>query len=197
MRTQINLLSRRRTRRGMLGWSLVSTVAFFAGLSIWGAAKEVQLVQQQAAHHEERQAVERLVAEVVAEKNALGLRDAYNQAAELTRLRQGLSAKSEWLEWLQKGELGQAIGPSKVFTALASVHAQGVWLDQIELPKGGPSLVLKGNALALPTVVNYANQVAERLQDNGPFLALETNQDVFQGDESGGPKTPLIRFKLY
>jgi hypothetical protein len=181
----------------MLWWTFLGTVVFFSGLSVWGAAQEVRLLQQQAAHREDVQAVERLMAAVMAQKNALGLRDAHNQAAELLRLRQGLSAKSEWLDWLQKGELGQAIGPSKVFTALASVDAQGVWLDHIELSKGGPTLVLKGNALALPMVVNYANQVAERLEDHGPFLALETNQDVFQGDEAGRPKIQLIRFKLY
>lgn len=197
MRQTINLLSKRRTQRGMLWWTVLGLTICFIGLVGWGGLTQFQLIQQQATLLQAEQKAQNLRTELLAKKRALGLQEAQNQDAELTRLRSQLNAQREWVDWIQKGELGQATGPSEVLTTLATVRTEGLWLDRVELIKGGPSVVLSGSAFNLASVVAYAQQLDPQLRDNGPFLAIETTQDVLQSNDDGSAKTTVIRFKLY
>lgn len=197
MRQPINLLSKRRTQRGMLWWTVFGLTIWFIGLAGWGGLSQFRLTQHQTTLLQAEQKAQSLRAELVAKKHALGLQEAQNQDAELTRLRNQLNAQRDWVDWMQKGELGQATGPSQVLTTLAMVRTEGLWLDRVELIKGGPSVVLNGAAFNLASVVAYAQQLDLQLRDNGPFLAIETTQDVLQSNDDGSAKTTIIRFKLY
>lgn len=197
MRQQINLLTRRPSQRSMVWWTLFGVVTFFIGLVVWWSIEHFQLRKLYATNQEARQAVQQLQSEVVKKKQALGILDLQNQASELARLRNLLSTKHEWVDLIQKGDLGTVVGPSQLLITLASVNHDGLWLERIELSKGGQSLVLMGAAMRLESVVQFANQLNAQHKDRGQFFSLETHQEVVSVNADGNQKAAIIRFKLY
>lgn len=197
MRQAINLLTQRPRQRGMLWWTACGLLLACAGVLGWAVALQVHMAQLQASERNAQQTLAQLHRDTETKQRALGLREAQNQATELTHLRSQLRAHQDWADWLEKGDLGHTTGPAQVLQALASQHPQGLWLERVVWPKGGPSLQLIGSALSLQTVVDYAHQLDQQLPDKGAFTALESHVETPAQLANGLPGTAIIRFKLY
>jgi hypothetical protein len=181
----------------MVWWTLFGVVIFSIGLVLWWSVQHVRWRQLNADNQEALQVLRQIKSEVVKKKQALGILDSQNQATELTRLRNLLSTQHDWVDLMQKGDLGTVVGPSQLLTTLASVNQDSLWLERIDLSKSGQSLVLMGAALRLESVLQFANQLNAQLKDRGQFFSLETHQEVVSINADGSQKAAIIRFKLY
>ena len=194
----INLLSRRKSKKGLMAVA-------FAGLGLWAlvllglaAHGEWQLQKQRSLNAQTVQSVNTLRAVLEKKRQEVGMTSSEAMTQQMALLRSRLDAKREWTDLLQKGELGNPSGYSQWFETLAGVHVDGVWLQGMDIGKAGQSVSISGKSLSADAVLRYIEQVNEAFKPlNVRFSAMDITQDAPPGDPSLARQAATLSFKIY
>jgi hypothetical protein len=85
-----------------------------------------------------------------------------------------IAGRSQALEALQAGTLGQAEGHAKALRALARLSVEGVWLTRVEVADGGTEMSLAGRATRPELVARYVERLrADAMLGEQAFTGLE------------------------
>lgn len=191
----INLLSKRKARKGLVA-------VFWAGLGLWvlalaviAASSEWQLQKQRNTEDQTRQSLDNLKATLEKKRQEYGQAERESMSKQMALLQGQLDARRDWADLLQKGELGNPLGYSQWFETLAAVHVEGVWLQGMNIEKTGQSVSIAGKALGTEAVLRYIDQLNEAFKPmNVRFSSMEITPDNSVGDSSS---RATLSFKLY
>ena len=194
----INLLTQRKAHKGFLNLAfiglglLVLMLAALAGMTEW------RLQQQRQLQAQTRQTAADLRAAIEQKRQALGLNESEAMARQVMQLRSQVEAKREWADLLKKGELGTANGDSQWLETLAGVHVEGVWLQGLDIDKGGQSVSVRGKSLNADAVMRYIEQVNEAFKPmNVRFTSMEITQDAVAAEPGSQRQVQTLTFKIY
>ena len=189
----INLLSKRKARKGLMAVALIALGLWTLGLAAMAVSGEWQLQQQRRQQVQARQSVSDLKAALEKKRQEVGMASSEAMTKQMALLRSQLDAKREWSDLLQKGELGNPSGYSQWFETLAAVHVDGVWLQGMDIGKAGQSVSITGKSLSADAVLRYIEQVNDAFKPmNVRFSSMEITQDGASGDS-----TSTLSFKIY
>lgn len=200
MTQHINLLSKRSKARSLvLMGPLVLPVLILAMLILAGQT-EWRLKQLRDEQTSAQQKIDELKKTLETKRRAAGLNESQAMAREMNLFKSQIEARKEWKEWLQKGELGSHLGYSRILRLLASVREEGVWIDGVDITKGGQGLTLTGSATNADAVVRYIAQVNEVFKPmNVQFASMEITREAAKGAAapSAAAAAGLLHFKLF
>ena len=192
----INLLTRRKSRKGILSLSLIVLGLLALALSAMAAKSEWQIQQLRQQEEKTQQAVADLKAALEKKRQTLGVAETEAMARQLDLLRSQVEARRDWADLLKKGELGNANGYSQWLETLAGVHVDGVWLQGVDIGKGGQTTSLQGKSLNADAVMRYIEQVNEAFKPmNVRFSSMEISQDA-AAEQGAARSVPTLSFKI-
>ena len=192
----INLLTRRKSRKGILSLSLIVLGLLALALSAMAAKSEWQIQQLRQQEEKTQQAVADLKAALEKKRQTLGVAETEAMARQLDLLRSQVEARRDWADLLKKGELGNANGYSQWLETLASVHVDGVWLQGVDIGKGGQTMSLQGKSLNADAVMRYIEQVNEAFKPmNIRFKSMEITQDT-AAEQGAVRSVATLSFKI-
>lgn len=178
----INLLSKRSKTRNLVLMAPLLLPVFILIMLVMAGQSEWRLKAMRDEQAQTQLKIEELKKTLEAKRRAAGLNESQAMARELNQFKSQIEARKEWREWLQKGELGTPLGYSRLLRTLAGVREEGVWLDGIDIAKGGQSLSLSGTATHADAVVRYIAQVNEAFKPfNVQFVSMEISRDASKG----------------
>ena len=189
MSQQINLLVRKKsgsdstlTALAVLALVLVLLVGLWAlRLGDVTKARQDEVASAQALH----EAKARLQARIERSGTDVG--------AEIEALKSRAEAARKTLD--RVGELGSQQGYGPVFSTLASVGEEGLWLTSVSVNRGGKAVSISGHALRQESVMRYAERLNNRFADAGvQFTALELSPE---SAGKAGAQLKAVAFKLY
>lgn len=193
----INLLSKRKTTKGWMTLAMAALGLWALVLVLFAAGFEWQLQQQRKLEAQTRQSISDLKAALDKKRREIGMANSEAMTRQIALLRGQLDAKREWVDLLQKGELGNPLGYSQWFETLASVHVDGVWLQGMDIGKGGQTVSVSGKALHADAVMRYIEQTNEAFKPlNVRFTSMEITQDA-SGDANSSRQTATLSFKIF
>jgi len=194
----INLLSKRKAKKGLMTIVLATMGLWALALLGLAANGEWQLQKQRSLHAQTVQSVNTLKAALEKKRQEVGMNSSEAMSKQMALLRSQLDAKRDWADLLQKGELGNPTGYSQWFETLAGVHVEGVWLQGMDIGKAGQSVSISGKSLNADAVLRYIEQVNEAFKPlNVRFSAMDITQDAASGDASGTRQAAMLSFKIY
>ena len=194
----INLLSKRKTRKGLMAVALTLLGLWALVLAALAIGDEWQLQKQRRQLAQVQQSVDEMKAALEKKRQEIGLSNSEALGKQVALLRSQLDAKREWTDLLQKGELGQPGGYSQWLETLAAVHVDGVWLQGLDIGKAGQSVSISGKSLNADAVLRYIDQVNEAFRPmNVRFGAMEITQDPAASDPASARQTATLSFKIY
>ena len=195
MTQHINLLSQRRRTPGID--RLVLPVFLLAALVLLGLAASTEWRLYRLAETEARteQSIADLKAVLLKKRRESGYDEIQAMAQQSAALRTQIDGRRAWADLMQKGELGSPLGHSPWLEALASLHEDGVWLQGVEVSKGGQAMSVSGKSLSTEAVMRYIGQVNEAFRPMGiQFSSIEITQEAASGE---AVKAGVLKFKLY
>ncbi len=194
----INLLTQRKVHKGFLNLALMGLGALILVLAALAGVAEWRLQQQIRLQAQTRQTVADLRAAIDQKRQALGLAESEAMQRQVLQLRSQVDAKRDWADLLQKGELGNAQGYSQWLETLAGVHVEGVWLQGLEIVKGGQNVSIQGKSLNADAVMRYIEAVNEAFKPmNVRFTAMEITQDATNTEPGSPRQVQTLTFKIY
>ena len=193
----INLLTRPKARKGSLALSLVALGVLTLVLTGMAAKSEWQIQQLRQQEDRTQQTLADLKVALEKKRQSLGMAETEAMARQVDLLRSQVDARRDWADLFKKGELGSVHGYSQWFETLAGVHVEGVWLQGLDIGKGGQSVSLQGKSVSAEAVMRYIAQVNEAFKPmNVRFSAMEITQDA--ATEQGTSRTAsTLSFKIY
>ena len=195
MTQHINLLSQRRRTPGID--RLVLPVFLLAALVLLGLAASTEWRLYRLAETEARteQSIADLKAVLLKKRRESGYDEIQAMAQQSAARRTQIDGRRDWADLMQKGELGSPLGHSPWLEALASLHEDGVWLQGVEVSKGGQAMSVSGKSLSTEAVMRYIGQVNEAFRPMGiQFSSIEITQEAASGE---AVKAGVLKFKLY
>lgn len=191
----INLLSRRKVRKGLTALTLVALGVWVLVLAVMALTTEWQLQKQRQLEVKTRQSVSELRAALEKRRQETGADHSEALSRQIALLRDQVNAKRDWADLLQKGELGHPTGYSQWFETLAGVHVEGVWLQGMDIGKAGQSVSITGKSLNTDAVMRYIEQVNEAFKPmNVRFTSMEITQD---GAATTARQPATLSFKIF
>lgn len=192
----INLLTRRKASKGALSLSLIALGLLTLVLGAMAAQSEWQIHQLRSQEEKTQQAITDLKVALEKKRQTLGLAETEAMARQVDLLRTQVDAKRDWADLLKKGELGNVNGYSQWLETLAGVHVDGVWLQGVDIGKGGQSMSLQGKSLNADAVMRYIEQVNEAFKPmNVRFSSMEITQDA-AAEPGAARSVPTMSFKI-
>lgn len=193
----INLLTRRQAPQRFFLLALTALGVLTLVLAALAGRAEWQLQQQSHLEEKTLQSLNEFKAALERKRQTLGLTESETLGRQIALLRSQVEARREWVDLQQKGELGSAMGYSQWLETLAGVHVDGVWLQGLDIGKGGQSVSVQGKALSADAVMHYIVQINDAFKPMGVrFTSMEITQDA--GTEQGvGRVTPTLSFKIH
>lgn len=180
--------------RMMLLWLL--SLGLVVAASAWVAVRrDAALAEQRSLAQREEQAtaeVKRISEELATRKGSPELIAALEQRRALLRTR------TEVLEMLQGGALGDTTGHARYLRAFARQHREGLWLTGLTVTGAGDDIVLRGRTLEPEMVPAYLKRLGGEVSLRGhPFNRLQMARpeppEVVQGRPPAQPE-PWIEF---
>ncbi len=194
----INLLTRHKARKGFLTLALIGLGLLTLVLAAMAAKTEWQLQRQRQLETQTRQSLDALKAAVEKKRQTLGLVESEAMGRQMALWRSQVEGRREWADLLQKGELGSAMGYSQWLETLAGVHVDGVWLQGVDIGKGGQALSVQGKSLSAEAVMRYIEQVNEAFKPmNVRFTSMEILQDPATAESGVARQVSTLSFKIY
>ncbi|PIT80637.1 hypothetical protein B9Z41_01575 [Limnohabitans sp. JirII-31] len=198
MSQQINLLTRRRTRKSLAWYSIRGVALLVLALTSVAIWNEFTLREQLALEKQTQKSIAAAKAVLDQKRRASGLEDADALAKASSAMRSRLDARRELVGLIDKGELGSLSGHSGAMSVLATISENEVWVRQFEVTKAGKSMVIVGNALSNEAVMRYANRLNEAFKAFGyQFSSMELSREEVSVGAAAAQKADLIKFKLY
>jgi len=193
----INLLSKRKVAKGLMTLAMAALGLWVLVLALFAVSAEWQIHQQRKLEAQARQSVSDLQAALEKKRQEVGMANSEAMTRQIALLRGQLDAKREWVDLLQKGELGNPLGYSQWFETVASVHVEGVVVAGHGHWQGGQTVSVRGKALNADAVMRYIEQANEAFKPlNVRFTSMEITQDA-TGDASSGRQTATLSFKIF
>ncbi len=193
----INLLTQRKDRKGFSGLSLVALGLLTLVLAGMAIKSEWQIQQLRQQEDRTQQTLADLKVALETKRQTLGMVETEAMVRQVAQLRSQIEAKREWADLLKKGDLGTANGYSQWLETLASVHVEGVWLQGLEIGKGGQTLSLQGKSLDTDAVMRYIEQINEAFKPmNVRFSSMEITQDAV-AEQGTTRSVPTLSFKIH
>lgn len=192
----INLLTQRSRRQGYERLAFWAVFLAFVGLLALAGNNELRLQRMAEVDAHMQQSVSDL--KLMLEKRRRGDGATASQALgeQITALRSQIDARRDWSDLIQKGELGTSVAYSRMLGILAALHQDGVWLQGLDVSKGGQSVSINGQSVSSVAVMRYIEQVNEAFKPmNIQFSAIEITEEAATGESA--PKTGILKFKLY
>jgi len=194
----INLLSQRRKRRGFVwlaAWGLMAVVLVLLGFAL---TTEWRLQRLRATEARTQQSLVELRVALETKRREAGLQDSEAVARQMAALRSQIEARRGWAELLQRGDLGSAQGYSRWLELLAQVHEDGVWLQALDIGKGGQAASITGKSTSAEAVMRYIAQVNEAFGPLGvQFSSMEIVQDAAAPESAATHKPGILKFKIF
>lgn len=191
----INLLSKRSRAQGLEWLTVSALVLVVLALLGFAAVAEWRLYRLAQAEAETTAQVAQLKSVLEKKRRDAGFDEIQALSRQTAALRSQMDAQREWSDLLQKGELGSRDGYSHMFDALARLHEEGVWLQGLDVSKGGQSVSISGKSLNTESIMRYIAQVNEAFKPMGlQFSSIELTQEAATGEPA---KAGLLKFKLY
>lgn len=195
MTQHINLLTRHKSRKGLSWLALWGAGALLIALAIVAVSAEFQLSKLRESEKRAQQTVTDLKAALERKSKNSDHDQSEAMARQMALLNGQINARREWADLLQKGELGNPAGYSQLLETLAVVHVEGVWLQGVDIAKGGQTLSISGKSLNGEAVMRYIAQVNEALKPMGvQFASVEIMQDAAS---EGAAKAGILNFRIY
>jgi len=166
---------------------------FVVAWSNWRAAGVEHQVQQAEAR------VATLRTEITALSQQLAAHQPSAQLrAELANLEALLAGRSEVIEVLHSGALGDTKGVSEYFRAFARQTLEGVWLTGFSITGAGADVVIEGRALHAELVPTYLRMLRrEEILRGHAFGALNVEKPTEHVGANEARKSPeFLEFRL-
>lgn len=196
MTQHINLLSRRKTSKDWSWLAIRGLVALLLALTGMALSTEWKLRELREAEAKAQQALAEIKVTLEKKRRDAGLEQSEAMAQQMTLLQRQVDAKREWADLLQKGELGNPSGYSQLMETLAAVHVEGVWLQDVDMAKGGQALTIVGKSLSGEAVMRYIGQINDAFKPMGvQFSSVEIMQE--SADAGGSSKAGILKFRIY
>lgn len=193
----INLLTTARRQRNFVWVAYLGLIALVLWLAWTAGANEWHLRNLQEAEAKTQQSLAELKVALEKKRREAGLEDKEAMARQTQLLRSQIDARRGWADLLQKGELGSPQGYSQVLETLAELREEGVWLQGVDIAKGGQSLVINGKSLTASAVMRYIDQINEAFKPMGiQFSSIEISREAPSGDAAGVAKAGILKFKI-
>ena len=193
----INLMTKRRLNKGAVWLAVRGLGLVFVVLMASALWTEYQIYQLDVAEQNVETSTRVLTQELEKQRRASGLEEAQSMAKEASVMRSQIDAHRDWMDWIQKGELGKLSGPSGLLEKLAVIHEDGVWLQGVEI-SSGQNLVISGHATSNDALMRYANKVTQTLRPlEFSFSSLEVAREDPPGAAAGSGNNSILKFKLY
>ena len=196
MTQHINLLSRRKASKDWSWLAIRGLVALLLALTGMALSTEWKLRELREAEAKAQQAVSEIKVALEKKRRDAGLEQSEAMARQMTLLQAQVDAKREWADLLQKGELGNPSGYSQLMETLAAVHVDGVWLQDVDMAKGGQALTIVGKSLSGEAVMRYIGQINDAFKPMGvQFSSVEITQE--SADAAALSKAGILKFRIY
>lgn len=200
MTQHINLLSKRSKARSLVLMGPLMLPVLIIFMLVLAGQTEWRLKQLRDEQASAQQKIEELKKTLETKRRAAGLNESQAMAREMNLFKSQIEARKDWKEWLQKGDLGTPMGYSRILRVLAGVREEGVWIDGVDINKGGQSLTLTGSATNADAVVRYIAQVNEVFKPmNVQFVSMEISREASKGAAAPAAAAAggLLHFKLF
>lgn len=201
MSQQINLynpaLERKRDPLSLQGltvaWSsaiaLVVIAAAVGGFRV--SALQAELEKESAARSRAQAEMSRLSAQFAARSRDAAL------AAEMARLEAEVAGRTEVMQTLRGGIIGNTDGFSAYLRAFARQSFEGMWLTGFTLAGAGQDVELEGRALRPELVPDYVQRLnREAVLKGHAFSELQMRRPEARSADAGEEGLPFIEFRL-
>jgi glucose/arabinose dehydrogenase len=203
MAQHINLISKRDQRKSKALVIILLIGGTYAGLIGFYLFNQQKIANLQAQNQTTLTNIQSAKSELKSKRAAAGLPDLESLQQEINQAKALIEQNKGILALVEKGELGNRTGYSKVFTLLASVREPNLWITQIDVTKQTGPFSLAGNALSNESVMRYTRNLNQALKafDGQPQLSavdMQTQEFSRRAARLGQPeeKVPGVKFQL-
>lgn len=201
MTQQINLLRPKDRSAGIAAWALGAVgvvVVVLAGYftTVLGETNRLR----DAAKLKEQQLVQVKSTVQVLQAQRAKQSDASALEAEIAAMRPGAEALANLVKLVRAGNPGAQEGFARYLQTLGSLSADGLWISNLSVSKGGNSVVITGRALQNEAVMQYARRLNEAFGPQGVnFKSLELTPEGLAAPgapASAPPALTTVAFRL-
>lgn len=194
----INLLPVFKAQKGLTKTVWAILVIWVFGLGGMAVKSELDLRHLQNSEIQARKTLSELNTALEKKRQDTGVINSAAMAKQIALMQSQLDARRDFVDLIQKGELGNPSGYSQWFETLASVHVDGVWLQGLDITKGGQSVTINGKSLGTDAVMRYIEQVNEAFKPmNVHFSSMEITQDTAAVDAASPRPVVPLSFKIF
>lgn len=201
MTQQINLLRPKDRSAGIAAWGLgtvgvvvVILAAYFN--SVLGETNRLRdaakLKEQQLA--QVKSTIQALQAERAKQNDASALE------TEMAAMRPRAEAMTQLVRQVRAGNPGAQEGFARYLQMLGSLSAEGLWISNLSVSKGGNTVVITGRALQNEAVMQYARRLNDAFAPHGVrFNSLELTPEALTAPgapASAPPALTTVAFRL-
>lgn len=201
MTQQINLLRPKDRSAGIAAWGLGAVgvvLVVLAGyfVSVLGETNRLRdaatLKEQQLAQL--KSTIQAVQAQRAKESDASVLE------AEIAAMRPRAEALAQLVNQVRAGNPGAQEGFARYLNTLGSLSAEGLWISNLSVSKGGNTVVITGRALQNEAVMQYARRLNDAFAPQGVrFNSLELTPEALAAPgapASAPPALTTVAFKL-
>lgn len=201
MTQQINLLRPKDRSAHVAAWALGSVGVLLVVLAGYFSTVvgETNRLREAAKLKEQQLAqVNSAIQAVQAEKAKQG--DAAALEAEIAAMRPRAEALSLLLKQVRAGNPGAQEGFARYLQTLGSLSAESLWITNLNVSRGGNTVVVTGRALQNEAVMQYARRLNDAFAPHGVhFNSLELTPEALAAPgapASAPPALTAVSFKL-
>ena len=126
--------------------------------------------------------------------------DASALEAEIAAIRPRAEALAQLVNQVRAGTPGAKEGFARYLNTLGSLSAEGLWISNLSVSKGGNTVVITGRALQNEAVMQYARRLNDAFAPQGVrFKSLELTPEALAAPgapASAPPALTTVAFKL-
>lgn len=201
MTQQINLLRPKDRSAGIAAWALgaIGVVLVVLAGYFTSMLGETNRLRDSAKLKEQQLAqVKGAIQAVQAEKAKQG--DASKLEAEIASMRPRAEAVTQLVSQVRSGNPGAQEGFARYLQTLGNLSADGLWITNVSVTKGGKAVVISGRALQNEAVMQYARRLNDAFAAHGVhFNSLELTPEALTAPGSPASAPPALNtvaFKL-
>ena len=201
MTQQINLLRPKDRSAGIAAWALgaVGVVLVVLGGYFALVLGENSRLREAAKLKDQQLAqVKSTMQAVRAERAKQG--DASALEAEIAAMRPRAEALAQLVKLVRAGNPGAQQGFARYLYTLGSLSADGLWISNVSVSKGGNTVVITGRALQKEEVMQYARRLNDAFAPQGVhFNSLELTPEGLAAPgapASAPPALTTVAFRL-
>jgi hypothetical protein len=201
MTQQINLLRGKDRSAHVAAWALGTVgvvVVVLAGYFSTVVGETNRLRDAAKLREQQLAQVKTTIQAVQAERAKQG--DSAALEAEIAAMRPRAEALAQLVQQVRTGNPGAQEGFARYLQTIGNLSADGLWITNLSISKGGNAVVITGRALQNDAVMQYARRLNDAFAPHGVhFNSLELTPEsvASPGAPSGAPPAlTTVAFKL-